>query len=762
MEKAPARKWDWLTAILLFLLLQVSAARLVTTNWAKYLYFAETLAAFGTILGLALGASRFKRQAILWLTFLYTLVVVPWQLSSASDKEQLLDRLIQVGNILAVSFGQFMSRQPVKDPLFFVSFVALVFWLLCILAAYAVARHGSILVGIIPAGAIVIVIQIYANYQVRGSWWLGAYLLLALLLIGRSYFLQSQQSWLEHRVYVHDEAWTNILGGLFTVVAAAIFIAWNLPSPISSVQGASDAWTRMTHGIRDRLSNAVTSLNGPNGRPGTNFYGSALGLGQDAAVGDSTVFIVKVLRPPDSNPRYYWRARVYDTYSGGEWTISPSSSVDFEPPADSIPVSDIDSRSEAQLLFTLEFPTQSLIYSPAEMVWMDKAATVQVTPTEPGLNDVLSWEAKKAFPNGGQYQVRAEIANPNVEQLKTAVQAYPQWIQERYLQVPDNVLAPIQSLARKVTAGKETPYDKAQAITNYLRANITYSTQVPPAPEGQDPVEWTLFDYKKGFCNYYASAEVLMLRSVGVPARLAVGFAEGEYVNGSYVVRRRDAHAWPEVFFPGLGWVEFEPTTSQNALVRYDPAAQSGTGNTFRGQVAKPLDDPSNPNANGARKPTSQAAVPFDKTLAARVLAVLVPLIAVVFFAYLIYRYRVIPLVPVALDRAFVKTGLSTPGWITGWLRWNRLEPVEQAFAPINWSLRWFGKTPPVHISHAERAATLKKLMPQAAEPIDVAASELETGLFTPHAPDIERARRAGLMVLVHYIRARITGFLGM
>src|SRR5512141_3119323 len=133
MEVRSTRGWDWLTAALLFLLMQVSAARLVTTNWAPFLYFAETLAALGTILGLAFGASRFGRTAIFWLTLGYTLVVVPWQLSAASHLKLLQDRLLEVGNILLISLGQFMQRQPVKASLFFVAFVALVFWLLCIL-----------------------------------------------------------------------------------------------------------------------------------------------------------------------------------------------------------------------------------------------------------------------------------------------------------------------------------------------------------------------------------------------------------------------------------------------------------------------------------------------------------------------------------------------------------------------------------------------------------------------------------------------------
>ena len=133
----------------------------------------------------------------------------------------------------------------------------------------------------------------------------------------------------------------------------------------------------------------------------------------------------------------------------------------------------------------------------------------------------------------------------------------------------------IQTLAEQVTSGQSTPYDQAQAITNYLRNTIQYTLTVPSPPPGEDPAVWVLFDYKKGFCNYYASDEVLMLRSIGIPARLAVGFAEGSSNNDSsvansvsFTVLNHDAHAWPEVYFPNIGWVEFEPTVNQNPIVR--------------------------------------------------------------------------------------------------------------------------------------------------------------------------------------------------
>jgi transglutaminase-like putative cysteine protease len=760
MEKERPRNWDWLTAVLLFLLMQVAAARLVTTDWAPYLYFAERMAALGTILGLALGASRFGRRAVFWLAFAYTVVVVPWQISSAAEDKLLLDRLARVGGILQVSLGQFMQRQPVKESLFFVAFVALVFWLLCILAGYAAARKRDILTGVIPAGAIVLVIQVYANYQLRGSWWLGAYLLVALLLIGRGYFRANEKTWAERRVYVNDEAWMNIMGGLFTVVASVIVIAWIFPTSISSVQPVTDAWTRMTRNVRDRLSNAVTSLKGPGGTQGSNFYGTSLALGENAAEGDAPVFSVHVVKDPASYLRYYWRGRVYDTYSDGEWTTSSFTTLGFEPTFSNLPVVDVQNRSEADLRFTVQFPTQSLIYAPGAPVWLDRAANVQVTPVESGLNDVLSWEALSSIPGTGSYEVKSEIGDPTVEDLRAAPSIYPKWVQQRYLQVPDSVRPAMQALAEQVTSGQKTSYDKAVKITQYLRAALQYSTNVPAAPRGQDPIEWVLFDYKKGFCNYYASAEVLMLRSIGVPARLAVGFAQGQSENGDYIVRRRDAHAWPEVFFPGLGWVEFEPTASQLQLTRIDTTVSNSLGGIA--PQPTPRGEPEEGTGSSPITPLPRPAVPFGETLAARVLLIVLLVIAAALALYILYRNQMLGMVPVLLDRAFTKSGLSTPGWVENWVRWNQLEPVERAFAPVNWSLRSLGKTPAVHTTAIERAASLKQLLPSATEHIEAVAAELETGLFTPETPDVPRARRAGFLILLHLLRTRVNNFLGM
>ena len=130
----------------------------------------------------------------------------------------------------------------------------------------------------------------------------------------------------------------------------------------------------------------------------------------------------------------------------------------------------------------------------------------------------------------------------------------------------------------------------ADAITQYLRSNITYSSTVENPPSGQDALDWFLFDSKKGFCNYYATAEVVLLRSVGIPARMVVGFAQGEFEQPNlYVVRERDAHAWPEVYFPGLGGSNLsQPATRQRWYARLARISQPPGRQPARHRLEQP------------------------------------------------------------------------------------------------------------------------------------------------------------------------------
>jgi Transglutaminase-like superfamily len=315
----------------------------------------------------------------------------------------------------------------------------------------------------------------------------------------------------------------------------------------------------------------------------------------------------------------------------------------------------------------------------------------------------------------------------------------------------------IQTLAEQITNGQSRPYDQAETITNYLRKTIQYSTTIPSPPLGEDPAVWVLFDYKKGFCNYYASAEVLMLRSIGIPARMAVGFAEGESPNDlsdnkklSYTVLERDAHAWPEVYFPGIGWVEFEPTVNQNPIVR--PQTKS--------QIAAQQNNSSNVNSNQPKEnPSGPSANPVIFNIPGEILFIGFSLLFAGLIVFAFHRYHLLHQAPVYLSNGLERIGVLTPSWINAWMNWNQMTSVEHSFASINLSLKWLGSPQPISATAAERAAQLAKLLPSATTYIEMVAFEHQTALFTRRSADLTRARRAGMIIIFLTLRFKLLNF---
>jgi hypothetical protein len=120
----------------------------------------------------------------------------------------------------------------------------------------------------------------------------------------------------------------------------------------------------------------------------------------------------------------------------------------------------------------------------------------------------------------------------------------------------------VRALAHRITANATTAYDKARAIETWLGAHTQYSLNIPPLPKGKDAVDQYVFVDRKGFCEQIGTSLVVMLRELGIPARLAVGYTPGERnpFTGLYEVKASDAHAWAEVYFPGVGWQGFDPT----------------------------------------------------------------------------------------------------------------------------------------------------------------------------------------------------------
>ena len=159
-----------------------------------------------------------------------------------------------------------------------------------------------------------------------------------------------------------------------------------------------------------------------------------------------------------------------------------------------------------------------------------------------------------------RYDAVSELPEVPPEILRNSSQAYPESVRTLYLQLPK--LDPrIPDLARMITSRARNPYDKARAIESYLRNNYGYTLDLSGTPP-VDPLAYFLFEKRAGHCEYFAAAMTVMLRALGVPARYVNGFLPGEYndVGGDYIIRASDAHSWVEVFFPGYGWITFDPT----------------------------------------------------------------------------------------------------------------------------------------------------------------------------------------------------------
>jgi protein-glutamine gamma-glutamyltransferase len=158
------------------------------------------------------------------------------------------------------------------------------------------------------------------------------------------------------------------------------------------------------------------------------------------------------------------------------------------------------------------------------------------------------------------YEADSNIARPSAAALRTSATGTPAAVGELYLQLP--ALDPrIPQLAQQITQAAHNDYDRATAVERYLITNYHYTLQLGGRIP-KDPLANFLFVRKQGHCEYFASAMAVVLRTLHIPSRVVNGFRTGEFndINSQYVVRARNAHSWVEAYFPGYGWISFDPT----------------------------------------------------------------------------------------------------------------------------------------------------------------------------------------------------------
>lgn len=772
MKATPIYRLDWLSTTLVVLLVFTAAVRLDTTGWTPDLGYVESLAVMGVVLGLALALSHFKMGTSRWLAVFYSLFLLPMQLSKTITGEKTgLGQLASLGGRLVVSIQLLFNHKPIEDYIFFVVLMGILFWFVGMYSGYKLVKGRATLHVLLPSTIPILVIQYYDGYIPERIWGLAVYFFLALFLAGRINLLNSRDRWEKQRVVAGNDPEYDLNKNIFVTAMVIVMTVWLLPAPSVALPAAARAWHNFNQpfeSVRKRFSDILAALNSSRiDNSAADLYGDSMGLGRAAGAGEAELF--SVVAPQNSLPRLYWRMRVYDAYENGTWQATNTQNTPFEPGENNLKISEGPAVPLATFTFNWQSGQSAMLATPSLPVWASRKGSIQTFLDTGGNLDILSWAVSPGVRNGDQYQVRAALLSPTQKELRQSGNKYPDWIKAHYLQVPPGLYVDYKQLAEKITASSPDNFDRAEAITDYLRENITYADSVPPTPEGEETLEWFLFSWKKGFCNYYASAEVMLLRSLGIPARLVVGFAEGQTNGpGVYNIRGQDAHAWPEVYFPGTGWVQFEPTVNQAALVRPsgetsntnnpDRPGSDQTGNSHDQQRPDQLE---NVTLGGGNNEGTFLGI-RRSVLFWISLALLFMLTLGALGWRLEQRQPLAQRMPRAVRAFYNYYHFKNPLWLERWLRWSEASPAEHAFHSVNQSLRWLGKPQPAHATPIERALLLKTLLPEAAGEIDILSTTLEKNLFTPVPSNTSGAYRASwdlrFLTVRKIIRARLFG----
>jgi transglutaminase-like putative cysteine protease len=497
---------------------------------------------------------------ISWISF-----VISYQLPSTFTAR---DKLLELGYRIGSWFQQSVLGGGLgTDPLMFVIVMSFLFWLMAYLAIWFSFRAHALWAALLPGG-VTLVLNLYYGPQ-RIAFLLVPYLLFVMLFMVRFNLYTHERGWKRQRVrYDVDIVYSFLRYGAITAILAIAF-AWIVPAAAASTQAEvflsrfTEPWDR----LKDEWIRLFSTLQSERVQPGTPTFGAVLALGGPVNLGNVTLMDVQ------ANAGRYWKAAVYDRYTGKGWSAMDTDTLFLEAGAQISEATAHEARRVITQTYTIYTPNATQLYAlgNAERFSLPiKASVIQVQSPEgePLVAAISMINSRYALNAEDSYLVVSDIPSGTEDAMRLAGDEYPEWI-DPYLQLPDELPQRVRDLALEITADQDNAYDKANALQDYLR-EYTYNEQVKAPPADADGVDYFLFESKEGYCNYYASAMAVMARAVGIPARVAAGYAQGDWERevAAYRVREHHSHAWVEVYLPRFGWIEFEPTANEPVLVR--------------------------------------------------------------------------------------------------------------------------------------------------------------------------------------------------
>ena len=575
------RRFDLVILGILFAMLSAAAGSIIAAEWMPGLFVILWAVVFSLLAGTALAHSNFSGWSAHLTSMVYGLfalgLIGATRPDIAAQTNDWHERIRLLFEKIFAWLQEAVNNGASRESVIFILILSALFWMLGYTAAWYSFRHRRIWHVILPAG-----VTLFSNvYYYAGpnamTPFLLIYLLSAVTLLALSHLAEREESWLQARVRFSQSLAGWFVAGSIAIAAVAGLFGWRLSEVTTSTEGRNlfEQLNRPYNELLARWNRLFANLNNTIA-PEVDSYASSVTLsGPRDLTADP---VMDVLAPP---ARHYWRAASYDNYDGLTWRNTIETITNAQPFDTDIPLASYAERAPVEADFILHRGTDS-VYAPSQPLRSSVSAQATFQRVSNATVDLVQLRLPVPLLPGNRYTAVGSVSLASAAQLRSAADDYPAWVRAHYLQLPPQVPERVADLARNIAARAPTAFDKAVAIERWLRENIAYDEQLPAPPPGIEASDYVLFDVRRAYCNYYATAMVTMLRSLGVPSRVAVGYAQGEVVldpsvtdRALYHVRADDSHMWVEVFFPDFGWVEFEPTAGQPPIQRFEPQAEA-------------------------------------------------------------------------------------------------------------------------------------------------------------------------------------------
>lgn len=601
------------------------------------------------------------------------------------------------------------------DNLMFIFQMGVIIWATGYLTIWFLFRSGRVWPAIVPGGLVLLINLYYAPSDI--SFWFILYLLVSLLLVIRFNLFNQEKQWRSEGIFFRPDIGIDFLRDGFIFSALVIAFAWFTPPLVDTkTLGLFDEFEGSWREVQGEWNRLFADLNYRD-RISFDSFGSSLKLGGPRQLTDEPVMDVEV----DGVGRY-WRAVAYDYYTGDSWLTLDEDRISFgDGTSPSLPI--FEAREPVTQTYTFYRDNTTVLYAMSNPISIDRSTRVTfnaLSNEQAAELSALGWSSNgelwaeeityirsnASIDEGESYQVVSLASRATVSQLESAGDDYPEWVSQRYLQLPDSITDRTRQLAREITEPYDNNFAKARAIERFLRTELKYNEGIAAPPAGIDKVDHILFTAKEAYCDYYASSMIVMLRSLGIPARFAAGFARGTFDSerNAFHVLNKDAHSWVEVYFPRYGWIEFEPTAAQPNIIRPTGPGDDAAFSSL------PLPAQDLPNAEENSPGASDQNIPIDdETFAGSgSFAINLPLFGT---EIRVSRSAVNGLATVV--GAIIVVGLAAGGmW---WRRQNQLRPdetISTLYARMVKFAGWMGVTTHPWQTPYEHAAVLQHNLP--------------------------------------------------